>query len=409
MANLLYLVHRLPYPPNKGDKVRSYHLLKHLTKHHRVFLGTFVDDPLDEQYVETVRHLCRDVYVARLHSRSAKLRSLSGLLCNQALGLQYYRNGGLQDWVNTVLAEHAIDVAVVFSSVMAQYMDESVGGQTVPMLVDFVDVDSAKWTQYASNHPWPMSWLYRREGTKLLAYERAVAARARRSFFVTENEAHLFKSMAPECANTVDAMGNGVDADFFCPQPGRPSPFETMDSVTEEVSVVFTGAMDYWPNIDAVVWFANDVLPQLLFQWPQMRFYIVGRSPTAAVQALANVNVIVTGTVADVRPYLQHATLVVAPLRIARGIQNKILEAMAMARPVIAAQSCVEAIDAKPGTELFSAASAEDFIVQIDELLRSPERMAAVGIAGRRRILKNYSWVAHLGGIDRYLPPEFAT
>ena len=130
-----------------------------------------------------------------------KLRSLSGLLCNQALGLQYYRNGGLQDWVNTVLAEHAIDTAVVFSSVMAQYMDQSLGGQTVPMLVDFVDVDSAKWTQYASNHPWPMSWLYRREGTKLLAYERAVAARARRSFFVTENEAHLFKSMAPECAD----------------------------------------------------------------------------------------------------------------------------------------------------------------------------------------------------------------
>ncbi len=409
MANLLYLVHRLPYPPNKGDKVRSYHLLKHLVKHHRVFLGTFVDDPLDEQYVETVRHLCPDVYVARLNPRSAKVRSLSGLLRNQALGLEYYRNRGLQEWVNSVFAEHSIDASIVFSSVMAQYVDQSVGGQAIPMLVDFVDVDSAKWTQYASNHRWPMSWLYRREGAKLLAFERAVATKAKRSFFVTENEVKLFNSMAPESAHKVDAIGNGVDADFFSPQSGRSSPFAELGAQVGEISIVFTGAMDYWPNIDAVVWFANDVLPQLLVQWPQIRFYIVGRSPTAAVQALANGAVVVTGTVADVRPYLQHASLVVAPLRVARGIQNKILEAMAMARPVIAAQSCVEAIEAEPGAELFSAASAEDFIVQIDGLLRSPERMAAVGIAGRRRVLKNYSWAAHLGGIDRYLSSELAS
>lgn len=400
MANLLYLVHRLPYPPNKGDKVRSYHLLKHLGKRHRVFLGTFLDDPADEVYVDTVRHLCPDLHIARLNPKSAKVRSLTGLLSSEALGLKYYRNAGLQKWVNQVMSEHAIDMAVVFSSVMAQYIENSSEPGT-PMVVDFVDVDSAKWTQYADNHSWPLSWLYRREGERLLAYERSVALKAKRSFFVTSNEVALFNSMAPESAGKVDAMGNGVDAEFFSPMAGRASPFQ--DAGAKEIALVFTGAMDYWPNVDAVTWFANDILPQLVFARPQIRFYIVGRSPTPDVLALASDSVVVTGTVADVRPYLQHATLVVAPLRVARGLQNKILEAMAMARPVIASQSCVEALDVNAGVELFSASSTEDFVNQIGDLLDAPDRLAAVGVAGRRRVLKNYSWAAHLAVIDQHL------
>jgi glycosyltransferase involved in cell wall biosynthesis len=169
---------------------------------------------------------------------------------------------------------------------------------------------------------------------------------------------------------------------------------------------VFTGAMDYWPNIDAVSWFVREVLPALVGQWPGLRFYIVGRNPPAAVMELASQGVVVTGTVADVRPYLQHATLVVAPLRVARGIQNKILEAMAMARPVVAARSCVEAIAAEDGTELLSAVEAPEFVDQINALLSAPERAAAVGKAGRQRVVQHYSWAAHLSGIDRYLSPQ---
>lgn len=402
MGNLLYLVHRLPYPPNKGDKVRSYHLLKHLTANHRVFLGTFVDDPDDEQHIETLRAMCPDLYVARLHPRWAKLRSMTALLSNEALGLHYYRNAGLQEWVNSVMAEHAIDTAVIFSSVMAQYVEHSDAPNT-PMLVDFVDVDSHKWTQYAPNHPWPLSWLYRREGQRLLAYERSISAEAKRSFFVTANEVALFHSMAPESHARLDAMGNGVDADFFSPTEDRASPFADAASPRKEVTLVFTGAMDYWPNIDAVIWFTNDILPKLLIEHPNIRFYIVGRSPTAEVLALANNKVVVTGTVPDVRPYLQYAALVVAPLRVARGLQNKILEAMAMARPVIAAKSCVEALEVRAGAEIFSAESADDFVTQIIALLRTPERLASVGAAGRCRVLKTYSWDAHLAAIDQYL------
>jgi sugar transferase (PEP-CTERM/EpsH1 system associated) len=402
MGNLLYLVHRLPYPPNKGDKVRSYHLLKHLTANHRVFLGTFVDDPDDEQHIETLRTMCPDLHVARLHPRWAKLRSTTSLLSNEALGLTYYRNAGLQEWVNRIMTESAIDSAVIFSSVMAQYVENSRAPAT-PMLVDFVDVDSHKWTQYAPNHAWPMSWLFRREGQRLLAYERAIAAKAKHSFFVTANEVALFQSLAPECTSKVDAMGNGVDSDFFSPSPDRASPFADAANSSGKVALVFTGAMDYWPNIDAVTWFAKDILPRLVDQIPAIRFYIVGRSPTEEVLALATDRVVVTGTVPDVRPYLQHAALVVAPLRVARGLQNKILEAMAMARPVIAAKSCVEALAVSEGTELFSAESAEDFIAQINALLQTPERLAAVGVAGRQCVLKNYSWDAHLAVIDPYL------
>lgn len=395
MANILYLAHRLPYPPNKGDKVRSYHLLKHLAARHRVFLGTFIDDPDDERHLDTVRRYCADMYAARLTPRLAKMRSLRGLLTGEALTLPYYRDAGLQAWVDRTCRAVAIDAVVIFSSAMAQYVAQQ---GRVPTLVDFVDVDSAKWTQYAPAHRWPMSWLYRREGARLLTFERAVAMRSAQGFFVTENERDMFRRLAPECAARVGAIGNGVDAEHFSPSAACASPY-----AEGEIPVVFTGAMDYWPNIDAVVWFATEVLPTLRARRPALRFWIVGRSPSAEVRALAGEGVSVTGTVADVRPYLQHAAVVVAPLRVARGIQNKILEAMAMARPVVASAGCAGAIDAVLGDELLSAESADDFVAAVDNLLKDAQRASAMGARARRRVLERYSWEAHLAGIDRYL------
>ncbi len=395
MANLLYLVHRLPYPPNKGDKVRSYHLLKHLAARHRVFLGTFIDDPEDEVHLDTVRSLCAGLHAARLSPRGARIASLSGLLSGEALTLRYYRDAGLARWVADVLARETIDAAVVFSSSMAQYAEAHAG---LPMLVDFVDVDSAKWSEYADRHAWPMSWLYRREGERLLAYERAVAVQARRSFFVTDKETALFHRLAPESAVTVEPLCNGVDAAYFAPDAAMPSPYSA-----DECPLVFTGAMDYWPNVDAVSWFVADVLPTLRARWPTLRLHIVGRSPTPAVQALASDAVSVSGTVPDVRPYLQHARVVVAPLRLARGIQNKVLEAMAMARPVVAADTCVGAIDAVPGTDLLPAATAADYVAHIEALLADAPRADAIGRAGREAVLRRYNWTARLAPLDAVL------
>lgn len=402
MSNVLFLVHRLPFPPNKGDKVRSFHLLKHLSQRHRIFLGTFVDDPQDEAHIETVRAMCTDLHVERLRPPLARLRSLAALLTGQPLSVRYYQNAGMQAWVNDTLASHQIETVIIFSSVMAQYVQSASGMNQPPMLVDFVDVDSAKWTQYADVHRWPLSWLYRREGALLQQFERDVASRSRKSFFVTENETVLFQKIAPECAGSVVAMSNGVDTGYFSPDPLRESPFGGPGAAPGQISLVFTGAMDYWPNIDAVTWFARQILPTLCQTHPQIRFYIVGRSPPPSVLALAGNAVVVTGTVDDVRPYLQHAALVVAPLRVARGLQNKILEAMAMGKPVVASRSCALGLDATRD-ELVSASGTSGFVREILALLESPERAVSVGEAARRRVVQNYSWTAHLGGIDRYL------
>ena len=400
MAKLLYLVHRMPCPPNKGDKVRSYHLLKHLAARHQVYLGTFVDDPDDMQHLPVLRGLCADVCAVPLQPRSAKLHSLVGLLTGEALTLRYYRSAALQAWVVQTMAVQQIDAAVVFSSSMAPY---ALAHSGLPMLADLVDVDSAKWTEFADRHAWPMSWLYRREGERLLAYERRVVARARRSFLVTAKEVALFSSLAPESQGQVLAVGNGVDAEYFQPDPARPSPFEA-----GEQALVFTGAMDYWPNVDAVCWFVEQVLPRLHERWPGLRLHIVGRSPTPAVQALASSSVCVTGTVPDVRPFLQHAAVVVAPLRLARGVQNKVLEAMAMARPVVAAASCVDAIDARPDHEILAATDAAEHAAGIAELLADRQRATAVGLAGRACVLARYSWPARLAELDHELARALA-
>ena len=394
MGNLLFLTHRLPFPPNKGDKVRSYHLLRHLAQAHRVFLGTFVDDPDDQQHVPAVRALCQEVHAPRLHPKHARIGSLKGLLQAEPLSLSYYRSSSMTHWVTDLLARKKMDATLVFSSAMAQYVNAHLG----PLLVDFVDVDSAKWTEYASAHRWPLSWVYRREGDTLLRYERQVAARADFSFFATEKEANMFRKLAPESAARIVAISNGVDADYFSAATARQSPF-----TADETPLVFTGAMDYWPNIDAVCWFASEMLPQLRRRWPNLRFHIVGRSPAAAVRALACEAVQVSGTVPDVRPYLQHAAVVVAPLRLARGVQNKVLEAMAMARPVVAALPCVEAIDVVPGKHLVSADSASDYVSAVDSLLADPARANAIGDAGRAQVLKTYGWDARLSRIDPFL------
>jgi sugar transferase (PEP-CTERM/EpsH1 system associated) len=232
----------------------------------------------------------------------------------------------------------------------------------------------------------------------LLAYERVVAARSEQAFFVTEKEADLFRGLAPESAPRVQALGNGVDADYFAPDPARVSPFDPA-----ETPLVFTGAMDYWPNIDAVTWFVQAMLPELRTQWPALRLHIVGRSPPQSVNALASEAVRVTGTVPDVRPYLQHAAVVVAPLRLARGIQNKVLEAMAMARPVVVASPCVDAIDAVPGQHLAAAVTPGDFVREIGALLGEPDRAAALGRAARRRVEALYGWSAQLAGLSQHL------
>ena len=398
MEELLYLTHRVPYPPNKGDKIRSFHLLRHLSRHYRVHLGTFVDDEADWQHVDTVRSFCGESYFARLNPSTARLRSLSGLLTGRPLTLPYYNDAGLQRWVDDLLANHPVKRILVFSSAMAQYVRQA---DEVRRVIDFVDIDSDKWKQYAESKRWPLSWLYRREGKLLLRYERQVAKEFDASLFVSREEAALFRQLAPESANKTGYFSNGVDTDYFSPEREYADPYPEGGQ-----ALVFTGAMDYWPNVDAVRWFAQQIFPAVHAAHPQTRFYIVGSRPSGDVQELARLpGITVTGTVADIRPYLAHARLVVAPLRIARGLQNKVLEAMAMAKAVLASPQAAEGIQASLGYELQIASDADEFGRKILALLGG-ETGYSLGKAARARILADYNWDNTLAKIDLLLAEE---
>lgn len=397
MRELLYLVHRIPYPPDKGDKIRSYHLLKHLSQHYRVHLGTFIDDEKDRSYVHKVRHLCGETCFVNLYPRTARLRALRGLFSGQPLTLPYYQDRNLQTWVNSVLETRPVRNILIFSSAMAQYVAHA---GSVRRIIDFVDIDSDKWMQYATTKTWPMSWIYRRESRLLLGYERKIAKDFDSAAFVSEAEASLFKQLAPETAAKVTYFNNGVDADYFSPQNNYPNPYPASID-----TLVFIGAMDYWANIDAVGWFARSIFPAIRAQLPQVEFHIVGARPATEVMALAALpGVTVTGSVPDVRPYLAHASLAVAPLRIARGIQNKVLEAMAMEKIVVASPQAMEGICADAGQELFIANSESDFAHQIITLLQGGPNLI-VGRAARVRVREDYSWKKSLQHIDPLLSP----
>jgi sugar transferase (PEP-CTERM/EpsH1 system associated) len=394
VENLLLLIHRMPYPPNKGDKIRSYHLLRHLAQHYRVFLGTFVDDADDWRHVPRLEALCAGSHFARLNPLTARMRSLGALLANRSLSLDYYADRGMAAWVDGVMAAQKIDRILVFSSPMAQYAEAYPQARRV---VDFCDVDSDKWRQYADKKPWPMSWLYRYEARQLLRYERKVARDCDASLFVSKPEADLFRRLAPESDAKIGFFNNGVDTEYFSPERAYDNPYSTATR-----ALVFTGAMDYWPNVDAVQWFAAEVFPRLLAAFPDARFYIVGARPTPAVQALAQLaGVVVTGTVPDVRPFIFHAALAVAPLRVARGIQNKVLEAMAMAKLVVLSPQALEGIEATPGTDLLLAADAGQFVATISACLADPD--GTLGAAARENVERQYSWPSKLARIEARL------
>jgi sugar transferase (PEP-CTERM/EpsH1 system associated) len=399
MDGLLFLAHRLPYPPNKGDKIRSFHLLRHLAKRHRVYLGAFVDDADDWQYRDQLAPYCTGIKLLPLHPRRRKLASLVGVLRGEALTLPYYRNAELARWAQALADQGTVTRGLAFSSAMAQFMPRNLSRR----VMDMVDVDSDKWTQYAPTQAWPLSWLYAREGRCLAAWEAQVARDFDATLLVSDDEAGLLQRRVPEAAAKIGAFENGVDADYFSPARDYANPY-----ASDVQSIVFTGAMDYWPNIDAVTWFAEAIFPLIRRTHPAAQFSIVGSRPASAVCSLARLpGVVVTGSVPDVRPYLAHAACAVAPLRIARGVQNKVLEAMAMARPVVATREAAEGIHAVAGVAFELAAEATAFAAAVVRHLAQPH--AAMGDAARSGILQHYDWQRNLSAIDRVFRADAST
>lgn len=395
MEPLLYLSQRLPYPPNKGDKITTFNFLKHLRERFRIHLACFVDDERDWEHVETVRSYCESLHVARFDKFAGRLRALRALASSAPWSLAYFRDEALTRWVHETVEKHGISRVLAYSSGMVQYVPEPLVGGAV---LHFADVDSDKWRRYSLAKPWPLSAVYGREARQLLRYERQVAEKAMATTFVTEAEAQLFRSLAPECSVKVGVVENGVDAEYFSPQPQLASPYRS-----GAVALVFTGAMDYWPNVDAVCWFARHCLPALRARVPAIEFFIVGMNPAKAVRDLEfQPGITVTGRVADVRAYVQFAAAAIVPLRIARGIQNKVLEGMAMARPVITTPGCAEVLTARVGEEILTADTPEEWISTTMSCL-GPDRANAIGAAARQRVVDDYSWTASLAKLSSLL------
>lgn len=394
---ILFIAHRVPYPPDRGDKIRSYHELRHLAKIAPVHLAALADDPRDLGHDEALRALTAS-HCVRPRTKSRPRAAIEGVLRSEPLSVTLFRDAVLHNYVRRVLATRPVGAVFVFSGNMAAYVPAKLP-ESVRFVMDFCDADSRKFAAYGEQGSGPMAWINRREGRLLGAMEVAVSRRADASLFISAAEAEVFAAMGGD-TDRLAVIGNGVDMAHFDADQRYPVPARLVGVPGSKI--VFTGQMDYRPNIEAVTAFAAQTLPLIRAACPAAHFLIVGRNPAEAVQSLAALpGVIVTGEVADTRDWLAAADVVVAPLRIARGVQNKVLEAMAMARPVVASTAAAEGIDAQAGRDLLVAANAEEEARAIIDLLADPARAAALGLAGRKRVEARYGWDAALAPLER--------
>ncbi|MDX3908958.1 MAG: TIGR03087 family PEP-CTERM/XrtA system glycosyltransferase [Sphingobium sp.] len=384
-GEILFLCHRIPFPPDRGDKIRSFNILRQLAEIAPVHVGCLADDERDLTFAPALEELTQSQLVLR-RSGSRVAGGLRGLAKGQPLLVSLFDAPAMHDWVRRTLAERPIRAVFAYSVQMANFVP--VLPPDVRFLMDFVDFDSAKYAAYGAGKFGPMGWINRREGRKLLAFEREVARRADVSTFVSEAEAAMFRDATGAGLDRVRALENGVALDYFDPVAAFPPISRDAGPL-----IVFTGQMDYRPNVEAVESFARQSLPSIRERYPDACFAIVGRGPSKAVLALRDLpGVLVTGSVDDVRGWLVAADVVVAPLRIARGIQNKVLEALAMARPVVASSQAAEGIDAIHDLHLLVASSPEKEAPMVLSLLDDPHRAASLGQSARERMIERYQW-----------------
>ena len=394
MREILFLAHRVPWPPDRGDKIRSFHILNKLKTLAPVHVGAFADDERDIGFAKAESSGLASLHV-ELRDKPQWLAGIEALARDKPVSLTSFGSRQMQDWVDERLATENISHIFVFSGQMAQYVPADFAGRLV---MDFVDVDSAKFESYATEGSGFMRWINAREGKKLAAFEAEVAARAYASLFVSEAEAAVFRDRSG--AENVVGVGNGIDTVFYDPAAS----YKKLHPVFPDPLIVFTGQMDYRPNIEAVSDFAQNALPVIRAAHPDTTFAIVGRNPTEAVSALsALAGVQVTGAVDDVRTWLAGADVVVAPLRIARGIQNKVLEAMAMAKPVVVSKAAAEGIDAKDKKHFRVAKSVADEAKIVCEFLSDVDARLQLGAAARAHAMAHYGWAQQLAALDDLL------
>lgn len=396
---VLFLSQRLPFPPNKGEKITSFNMVRHLGRRFAVHVGTFVDTREDIAEIEALRPYCASLYVGRIFKPWAWAPAIWHWLRGAPLSFALFRSARLKAYVRQVVTQHQPVAIVTHSSNISEYALIPAAHPMVRLL-HFADVDSKKFAAFAALARGWKRWALAIEAQRVQTAEVRLSAGADAVAFVSDEEAELFRTIVGDCDGKVVTIANGVDAELF--DPGKPWARPAWGSGE---AFVFTGAMDYQPNIDAVLWFADEVLPALRAARSQTQFVIVGSNPAPAVKALANrPGILVTGRVPDVQPYLAYAAAAVAPLRIARGIQNKVLEALAMGRPTIVSGDALTGIG-KPGVApVVVADDRAAWIAACLRILDEPASTAELAARARPFVLENFSWDARLRALDALLP-----
>ena len=384
---ILFLSQRVPFPPNRGDKITTWRLVERMKRAHEVVSVSFAHGESD---LAAARELESRGVRARtvLHRESwKKVAALPLLLTRTPLTLGVYGSRELQAIVDEEIA--GADLAYAYSSSMGAFLEPHA---TKPRIMHFGELDSDKWRQYSERTGFPMNAVYAREQRTLLEFERRVARSFAENVLCTPLEQSIFSEQIPGASSLV--LRNGVDLERFSPAPAPPEPGR----------LVFTGVMNYHPNADGCAWFVREILPLVRREAPEAKLSIVGAHPTREVLALASTpGVEVTGYVDDTRAWLARAAVSIAPLRIARGIQNKVLEAMAMGLPVVGTTSATQGVEGVAGRDYAVADDREAFADAVVALLRRPEEARALGRRARRFVEEHYDWEVVFEPLDRLL------
>lgn len=388
MPGILFLAHRVPFPPDRGDRIRSHHLLKALLREGPVHVGCFGEG--DAAADAALARYAASVCIAP-RTKPLPLAGVEAVLSGKPVSLTAFYSRQLASWVRRTIAREGIEAIVVFSGQMGQYVPDDFAGRVI---IDLCDVDSAKFQSYAEAGE--RVWLNGREARLLAAEEERLGARADATILISEAEAALYRSRLVALGKVnVRVIGNGIDAGFFDPAAAAPHP-----AIASEPGphFTFTGQMDYRPNEQAALWVIDALLPALRARMPDAVFHIVGRNPTARLMAHhGKAGVHVWGEVPDVRPFIAAADAVLAPLLIARGVQNKVLEAMAMARPVVLTPEAATGIAATDGAHwLVCPPDPETMAARIAALLDAPDAASRMGAAARGFVLDHHGWEAML-------------
>ena len=381
MKRILYIAHRRPYPPDKGERVRAFHEITALAKRFRVTVATLAHERDDADAVQPLMQWCEKIVIAPAGGPRGLLKGALGFLRGGSVTAGFFHSATLRRVLLAEVAREPFDLVMAYSSGVLPLSLEI----PAPIhVIDLVDVDSAKWAGYAEASAWPKRWLYGREARGVRALEMQALERCDAVFLVTNAEIEALGARNGKLL----AVGNGVDTEYFAPQPDTP---------VDGCSLVFTGSMDYRPNVEGVCGFVRDVWAGLKRRMPDLSFTIVGRNPSKAVRRLERTpGVRVTGSVPDVRPYLAAATVAIAPLRIARGIQNKVLEAMAMGRAVVASGPALEGLDVSVGAHVLRADTPAEWHDRIIELLSNRDLRNRIGQSARKCVETGYGWSARM-------------